>query len=276
MGTWNGLALALLLGCAASAEEERVAFEWIYRVTGGGALREKAIEALRGRFTELRVEPDGEDRVKVAGDVAAVEELKALKERIAAQGKLQLRLTVEPNDPLFEAAWKLFQDHQGPRLSSSQLPETERARFPQGVQWIPLARGAQAHFAPDRLPDGKEPIVLCARDPENLGEADLENVRAAPDPDLGDRVWSIHFDVKEPRREAMRRLTAQRGRHLAVAVDAKVLMAPVLQEPLDKSGQITGNFDEAAARALASMLAHPLPCPLALVSEKPARTGGAG
>ncbi|MGQ0613742.1 MAG: SecDF P1 head subdomain-containing protein [Planctomycetaceae bacterium] len=259
--------IALLLLGAAGAEEP-VPFELVYRVSEGARLRDKVLEALRGRFPDLRVEAEGEDRVKVAGEVGAAEELKGLKERIAAPGKLQLRLTVERDDPVYAAAWKLFQDRQGPRLSANALPEKERARFPHGLQWIPLAPGALASYPPARLPEGKEPIVLVARDGENLCEADLENVRAAPLPDLDGSPWTIHFDVKEPRREAMKRLTAERGRSMAIVVDAKVLMAPAIMEPLEKSGQISGRLDEAAARALAATLAWPLPCVIILMQEK--------
>ncbi len=119
-----------------------------------------------------------------------------------------------------------------------------------------------------------EADALVVMDPMNVTGEYLTSALAQPDPQGG---WQVNFSFNAPGAERFGRLTAAnqedpetgRKRNLAIILDDELLSAPSLNAIITDSGQITGNFSDADAQWLASVLdAGSLPAALA---EKPIR-----
>lgn len=203
----------------------------------------RSIEVIRRRIDELgtaeiSIARQGEDRIVVQAPGQGDPE--DLKRQIGQTAKLTFHLLDETADAA--------------------------AAFGEG----PLRPGSIRLPQPDR-PD--EPFIVVRERPLLSGD-DLERAFASFDPQNGQPVVSFRFD---PRGASVfgRTTTENVGKRFAIALDGRVITAPVINEPiLGGSGQISGGFDVAGAEELSALLrAGALPAPLTVVEQ---RTVGPG
>ncbi|MEM7388134.1 MAG: protein translocase subunit SecD, partial [Verrucomicrobiota bacterium] len=119
---------------------------------------------------------------------------------------------------------------------------------------------------PVRNPDGEDGVnrYLVKRRPDLTGEFVKDAF-----PTLQPDGWHINLGFDSKGADRFGKLTAANvGRQLAVVLDKEVVSAPVLREAI-WGGQcdISGQFEEAEARGLASALENPLQNPLDIENE---------
>ncbi len=128
----------------------------------------------------------------------------------------------------------------------------------------PLAPGDELLPMQDD-PSQKLPVFSSV----SVDGSDLENAEASTDPQSGE--WVINFTLNGRGAQEFADVTrANVGKPFAIILDGKILMAPVIREPITGgSGQITGNYTAQKATDLALLLrAGALPAPLAIVEEQ--------
>jgi preprotein translocase subunit SecD len=248
-------------------ERERVRFEfddlrlWRLWTPGGTELVYRIGTKNRAAILEVmrkRLESGASFELQLSGDDCCVlriatrdpMNLLRLKARLESPGKLEFRVTVEPAP---EQLWKRFQA-TGERTH-------ERARwYPVSGEMVPSARA--------KVDAEGRRWVLVALDEHNLTGADLEDVMCRPFEQAG--CWLVTYSVKRSRQDAMSRLTAVHGNHLAMILDDAVVFAPVLNARLSDRVQLLLPFTEAQVRALTAILrAGALDVKPVLVSERP-------
>ncbi len=197
----------------------------------------QSIEIVRRRIDELgtkepTIQQQGEDRILV--QVPGLDDPQRLKALIGKTAKLQFRMVDEAGD--LEAAL------QGRIPAGSELLYEER--------------------------DGQQIPLLIERRVIVTGE-NLVNAQQSVDQRNGRPVVSFQFDAQGARRFGDA-TAANVGRRFAIVLDAKVISAPVINEPiLTGSGQISGGFTFESANDLAILLrAGALPAPLTVVEER--------
>ena len=94
------------------------------------------------------------------------------------------------------------------------------------------------------------------------------NAAAVPDPDAVG-FWAVQFELRDAEKKAFHSLTqAHVGDYMAIILDGKVLMAPVIESPLPGSGIIRGNFSQEEAIGLKVVLnSGALPVPIEVVQN---------
>jgi len=82
--------------------------------------------------------------------------------------------------------------------------------------------------------------------------------------------WAVRFELKNERKQAFHAMTRKAvGQHLAIMLDGKVQMAPVIKSALPGGGVITGKFSDQEAKELALLLnAGALPVPIEIVENR--------
>ena len=134
--------------------------------------------------------------------------------------------------------------------AAERRPEDKKQkRFRYGLRWHRMSDKALHKRLASLERDG---WILCALDGEDLGGADLEGLNVQRD--LQGNGWVVTFEVRKLAQRSMRRLTSRTGSHMAIIADGRVDCAPVLNNALDTNGQISGNYTEAEARALAAVI----------------------
>ena len=140
--------------------------------------------------------------------------------------------------------------------AAARRPEDKKwRRFRYGLRWHRMSDKALRHKRLASLE--RNGWILCALDGEDLGGADLEDLNVKRDLQgigLQGNGWVVTFEVRKLAQRSMRRLTSRSGSHMAIIADGRVDSAPVLQSALDTNGQISGNYTEAEARALAAVI----------------------
>ncbi len=231
---------------------------------------------------DIVIQPLGEDGFAVQISAIDREKVDAIKEIITQLGKLEFRITVEPqSNQNFEHYWTLFQDRlakkipidQASRITFDDLKPEDRERYNLGLRWYPLSAEARGEYLAARLPQGEggaQPWVLCRLDKHNVIGEDLVNVRHGLDQSGVSTSFSVHFDVTKLAQSRMADLTEyEENKYMAILLNEEVTSAPILQSTLSRNGQITGGFTEAKARQLAAVLqAGALQEKPALVSER--------
>jgi len=100
-----------------------------------------------------------------------------------------------------------------------------------------------------------------------LGRDLQPNSRLTPDQKSAGS-WAVSFELRDDRKRAFYQVTRKNvGRFLAILLDRKVVMAPVIEEALHGEGVITGHFKDKEAKDLALLLnggALPVPIEIAL------------
>ena len=231
------LALILVAALAARAGERAIL---IFRSPEA----KRAVEVVKKRIAEAglkdcTVKLEAKDRFSVSapvGDRAAAVKL------ATAIGRVEFRVTVEPTDPEHAKHWERF--------------KKDRKTHPDGLHWFELSDKAKKSYQKKRLPEG-QPWVLCRLDKHGITNDSLENVAHRRDIQGLGSGWMVTFNVKKESQAKMKALTSVRkgeDTFLAIILDGRVVQAPALRSTLVDSGQISGSYTEAEARALAAIL----------------------
>ncbi len=215
---------------------------------------------------DIAIQPLGEKGFAVQISATDREKVDAVKEIITQLGKLEFRITVEP-DPNnnHSAYWKLFQERlakniaeaEAAKVTPDDLKPEDKSRYPDGLRWYPLSSDARSEYSATRLPmteAGPQPWVLCKIDTYNVTGEDLENVRHGLENGGTGPNWSVHFEVRKMAQPRMAGLTEKEGDFMAILLNEEVNSAPVLKSTLSRNGEISGSFPEAKARQLAAVL----------------------
>ena len=269
----------------AIAADEKYGVELIYRLSLDGARqsRDEVIAIVRERLKRLdpkidaTLAPHGKDRFVVAAMVRDKKQVVRMKRVIAQPGQLEFRITVEKDSGTFRRALAFFRAarakgagiERASHLPVAQLNDKDKAAHPHGLRWFRLGAKPteflQKHATREK--DG-EFWMLVELDAHNLSSRDLRNIGVHP-PQLSTDRFTIHFAVKKNAQERMVALTDPPDRRLAIIIDGRVAMAPILKARLRSSGQISGAFTQAEAEALATILqSDPLERKPVLISER--------
>ena len=204
------------------------------------------------------IQPIGNHRFTVQISAKEKKNVDAIKALITVMGKLEFRITVEPDAPNYALYWNRFKKALETGTPPVRVEPEDRApndksngRYTDGLQWYPLSKVGREQFTDQRrLPPTREPWVLCQLDNYEITGDSLANATYR----RGLRNWIVVFDVKKGHRPNMLKLTKDEGTFMAIILNGEVDSAPVLQSSLSSSGQISGNFTEERARALAAVL----------------------
>lgn len=173
-------------------------------------------------------------------------------------------------------------ERDGPRRIRVTLPRAEDLELNRGLL---LRRGHMSiHLVLDSpggrnadamlLPGEREGDRRMVRRQAEVDGSRVADARAVPDRRTGEWVVHLKFDAEGSRRFAEVTRGAV-GRALAIVVDGRVIVAPMIREPIP-GGQamISGSFTARDARQLAILLrSGALPAPLAVVGEAPPSQG---
>jgi len=210
---------------------------------------------------EIQVQPIGDDRFAVQVSAKERGSVDALKSLITVLGNLEFRITVESNDPSYDAYKQRFAAalEAGADLEKARVvPPDQRTqedinagRYPDGLKWYRLSERRIGRYGLTH----HENWVLCRLDPHNVSGQDLTNVHHYLDTEDTLRTgWAVGFGVKKFAQARMAGLTSAVGSHMAIILNDRVDSAPVLNSQLSSGGRIEGNFTEEEAKALAAVL----------------------
>jgi len=216
---------------------------------------------------DIVIQPLGEDGFAVQISAVDRDKVDAIKEIITQLGKLEFRITVEPqSNQNFESYWKLFQERlakkipvdQASGITPDDLKPEDKDRYKSGLRWYPLSADARGEYASQRLPFGEggaQPWVLCRLDEQNVTGEDLRNVRHGLDQSGLASSFSVHFDIDKFSQNRMAKLTEfEQDKYMAILLNGEVTSAPILKNTLSRNGEISGGFTELKARQLAAVL----------------------
>jgi len=216
---------------------------------------------------DIAIQPIGDRGFAVQISATDKEKVDAVKEIITQLGKLEFRITVEPDsNDNYLYYWKLFQDRlakniPGPEASvikPQDLKPEDQTRYPQGLRWYELSPDAKREFPTTRRPappgEGPQPYVLCKLDEYNISGENLDRVRYGLEDGGRGPNYSVHFEVRKLAQSNMANLTANEGDYMAILLNEEVNSAPVLRSTLSRNGEISGSFSEEKAKQLAAVL----------------------
>ena len=221
---------------------------------------------------DVIIQPIGDHKFTVQISAKEKQNVDAIKGLITVLGKLEFRITVEPDAPNYTFYWNRFKkalETGTPPLSMARNVKPEdrapddisNGRYAVGLRWYPLSEVGRKQFPrnnpnrPPRRPPGDEPWVLCELDDYNITGDSLANATYRRDTrGLGGGDWIVVFDVEKGYRKNMLKLTEDEGTFMAIILNDELDSAPVLISSLSSSGQISGSFTEKKARALAAVL----------------------
>ncbi|MGV3531985.1 MAG: protein translocase subunit SecD, partial [Chthoniobacteraceae bacterium] len=214
-----------------------------------GTLREitpsmvdQAVETIRKRVdsmgtSEPVITPAGTDRILVQIPGLDTEKLKSTREQLQKVAKLEFRL-VHPNS---EA---ILQGMAPPD------PQYQRAKekYTRGTEEI-------------------ERDILVRKKPDITGD-----MVARAGAIFGQKGWEVNIEFTSAGAKLFGELTQKHvNQQFAIMLDGEVISAPNINEPiLGGSASITGNFQEAEARNLSSVLENPLQTPVRIQEERSA------
>jgi len=212
---------------------------------------------------ETVIQPIGDDRFSVQISARERKNVDAVKEIITVLGRLEFRILNESQDAI-DSYWKVFEAaraagtpiDQARTIRPEQRNDGDQAsgRYPYGLRWYRLSDEALKEGG---RYEGKDGWVLCRLDEHNIGGEQLRNIRYGLNLDAAggvDRGYAVTFEVEKLSQGAMASLTSTKKERMAIILNDRVDSAPVLNDTLSSSGQITGNFTEEKARALAAIL----------------------
>lgn len=195
---------------------------------------EQAVEVIRKRVDKFGVSepvitPQGTDRILVQIPGLGPEQIAVARQQLAQVAKLEFRLVHQDSDELIP------QIEEG----STIVPAGFR------VETETQTRGGKPF----------ESKLLVKQKPDLLGT----RVKKAF-PSFEQQGWGISLEFDSVGAEEFGRLTAAHvHERFAIVLDGKVQSAPVIQDAIyGGRASITGNFTEAEARNLASVLENPL------------------
>jgi len=285
-------ALALAAAALAAPERVRPDTEFLLELAEAeepnleAAVRTIDRRLKRAELPGASAEPFGPRRILVRAALEQdagperPERARQVRSLLAARGALRFRIVLDPGDAAWERLRPQFRGaliRAGGRaasLSPRDLSPEDARRFPHGVRCVRVA--ADETSSPElasllvALDGGASRWIGLELDGEDLASADLAEVRCERVLESEDPArWGVAFSIRAERREAMARLTARPGSRLAILLDDRVVMAPVIREPLSRDAQITGDFGHSEAAWIAAVLdSGELPCELRLVEER--------
>ncbi len=185
--------------------------------------------------TEMTLLPAGTERIQIQMPGVKPEEIAAVRQKIEQVAKLEFRLVDKD--------------------SASELAKINSGH---------ISIGNVRMKVKDPKGEGDEELVV-----KNHADLDGKAVKFAYASLDAAKGWVIHLNFDGPGAKKFGDLTAANvGRRLAVVVDNEIVSAPNLNEAiLGGSCEISGQFTEASARALASALENPLENPMKILSE---------
>jgi hypothetical protein len=99
---------------------------------------------------------------------------------------------------------------------------------------------------------GDSSRVIYLHDEVVLGNGDIARARAM---DAGAGGFSVEVDLSPAASERLRVATSGHlGRPLAILIDGRVIVAPVVRSPIERAAVISGNFTKAEATRIAEGL----------------------
>jgi SecD/SecF fusion protein len=215
-------------------------------VDGDGKTRAVTPDAVQQAIgiLEKRLNPEGNNdltmlpsgnRIQIQMPGVKADEIAGVRQKIEQVAKLEFRL-VDQN-------------------SASELQKIKEGHISIGNEKMPVV---------DPKGEGEEELVV--RNRADLDGKAVKFAFASLDPSKG---WIIILNFDSEGAKKFGELTAANvGRRLAVVVDKKVVSAPNLREAiLGGHCEISGNFTEKSARALASALENPLENPMKILAE---------
>ncbi|MHC4957130.1 MAG: SecDF P1 head subdomain-containing protein [Planctomycetota bacterium] len=257
--------MRLILVILALAAAARADVELIYRLEGPEQERDVApavVDVVRKRIAAaalagVTVKRSGKYSFVVRVPSGPVEDVKRL---VAARGTLEFRITVENGDPGWETCAKAFHAAKDKRAARSAK---------RGFRW----HVADKSLAKRALVDDTGRCWMLVRiDKHNVTRDALENVAARLNTEGLARDYAIVADVKKAYQPRMEALTAHPGTYMAVILDGRIGVAPILQDKLSNSIRITGGYTEEQARMLAAILRNdPLPLKPVFVAARTAK-----
>jgi protein-export membrane protein SecD len=111
--------------------------------------------------------------------------------------------------------------------------------------------------------------VMAESQAEFTGRDLMSNATVSPDSSSPGR-WVVNFEIKADRKQAFREFTRRNiGKLMAIVLDGKPQMAPVIRSEIPGSGQIEGSFGSKEAGDLKLLLnAGALPVPLEIAENR--------
>jgi preprotein translocase subunit SecD len=257
--------MRIAMGVFLMAAAVRADVELVYRLEGPEQERDVApavIEIVRKRIAAtglegVTVKRSGKYSFVVRVPSGPVEDVKRL---VAARGTLEFRITVEKDDPGWDACAKAF--HAAKDKRSARAAK-------RGFRW----HLADKSLADRALVDKTGRCWMLVRlDPHNVTRESLENVAFRLNTEGIGRDYVVVAGVKKEHRERMEALTARPQAYMAMILDDRVHAAPQLHSKLSDSIRITGEYTEEQARALAAILeGDPLPLKPVFVAARTVR-----
>jgi hypothetical protein len=213
----------------------------------------REVEALRLRLAEAlgdAASPTSQVE-EVAGERIAVrlpplERPERLRQLVLAGGLVELRLTAYPDQGSSGVERAEILGHYGGRLPRDvEILESQVARRP---------------------PGGTEPLFFAVETRCAVTSRDLSGVRVDPGMS-GQPVVTLTLQP-EAARTFGDFTSAGVGRALAIVVDGKVMLAPIINSRITDSAMIEGGFSPDEAGDLATALRHPLPAAVQCLEER--------
>jgi SecD/SecF fusion protein len=202
------------------------------------------------------------------------EESEKNRQTIEKTAKLDFRLLHPSGDSLIQArsetskviepGWVEIPNLQlvDPRVDPKD-PEAVRKAAEKKVQEALENRGVSPEEQAKRRMERiyRERLTVITQKNPILGGKSVQQAAAVPDPNSG--YWMIAVKLDGDYGDKMREVSSQNvGKPLGIVVDDELISSPTINEPLGANFQITGQFTQAEAESLASMLENPLENPL--------------
>ncbi len=203
---------------------------------------DQAVETIRKRVdgtgtSEPVIAPAGTDRILVQIPGLDTEKLISTREQLQKVAKLEFRLVHPKSDAI---------------LAGVEPPDPQYMR------------------AKEKIGKGEEKIereLLVRKKPDITGDK-VSDASAV----FGPKGWEVTIGFTSAGGKLFGELTQQHvNQRFAIMLDQEVISAPNINEPiLGGSASVTGNFTEAEARNLSSVLENPLQTPVRILSERSA------
>jgi SecD/SecF fusion protein len=205
---------------------------------------DQAVEVIRKRVDQFGVSepiitPQGSDRILVQIPGLDPGQIAAARQQLAQVAKLEFRLVHPESDRLL-------------------------AQIEAGTEVVPPGYRIEP-YAETRNGDSFEEKLLIKQRPDLPGDRVRKGVAT-----YDEQGWGVALEFNSEGAATFGKLTeAHVGERFAIVLDGKVQSAPQIREPIyGGRASITGQFSEAEARNLASVLENPLQTPVAVEEER--------
>lgn len=206
---------------------------------------EQAVEVIRKRVdgfgvSEPVITPQGQDRILVQIAGLGVEQIQTAREQLQRVAKLEFAMVA---------------DDSARQIASIEAGETF---LDPAFIILPL-------MAKDSAGEDVETQLLVRKRPAFTGEH-VQRANAF----FGNQGYGVNLQLNSEGARLFDEVAKEnKGRRMAIILDGEIQSAPVLQSDFyGGTAQITGNFTDAEARNLASVLENPLKVPVRIEEER--------